>query len=88
MFNVHIGKSITVRRALGLEVPKEYWTVPKPTEIRVGNVVKWKDSDNSYVITFARGDNFTFRCLKTNKLYYEYYSPNLILDLIVDDSRQ
>jgi hypothetical protein len=38
-FNVHIGKAIALRRALGLEVPSEYLTVPQPTEVRVGDVV-------------------------------------------------
>ncbi|MEK3887314.1 hypothetical protein [Bacillus sp. FSL K6-3431] len=39
-FNVHIGKAISLRRALGLEVPTEYMNAPSPTEVRVGDVVK------------------------------------------------
>ncbi|MCY9014380.1 hypothetical protein [Bacillus inaquosorum] len=38
-FNVHIGKAIALRRALGLAVPDEYLNVPQPTEVRVGDVV-------------------------------------------------
>jgi hypothetical protein len=38
-FNVHIGKAIALRRALGLEVPAEYLTAPQPTEVRVGDVI-------------------------------------------------
>lgn len=38
-FNVHIGKAIALRRALGLEVPEEYLNAPQPTEVRVGDVV-------------------------------------------------
>lgn len=38
-FNVHLGKAIALRRALGLEVPKEYLKAPQPTEVRVGDVV-------------------------------------------------
>ncbi|WP_432339353.1 hypothetical protein [Bacillus tequilensis] len=38
-FNVHIGKAIALRRALGLVVPDEYLNVPQPTEVRVGDVV-------------------------------------------------
>jgi hypothetical protein len=38
-FNVHIGKAIALRRALGLEVPAEYLNAPQPTEVRVGDVV-------------------------------------------------
>lgn len=38
-FNVHIGKAIALRRALGLEVPAEYLNAPQPTEVRVGDVI-------------------------------------------------
>ncbi|ATO51011.1 hypothetical protein P4V86_15380 [Brevibacillus laterosporus] len=39
-FNVHIGKAIALRRALGLDVPTDYLNAPHPTEPRVGDVVK------------------------------------------------
>jgi hypothetical protein len=45
-FNVHIGKAIALRRALGLEVPDEYLNAPQPTEVRVGDVVKSKKNPN------------------------------------------
>ncbi|WP_145956751.1 hypothetical protein [Bacillus velezensis] len=38
-FNVHIGKAVALRRALGLAVPDEYLNAPQPTEVRVGDVV-------------------------------------------------
>lgn len=38
-FNVHIGKAIALRRALGLEVPAEYLNTPQPTEVRVGDII-------------------------------------------------
>ena len=38
-FNVHIGKAIALRRALGLPVPSEYTNAPQPTEPKVGDVV-------------------------------------------------
>ncbi|WP_206427028.1 hypothetical protein [Bacillus velezensis] len=38
-FNVHIGKAIAIRRALGLAVPDEYLNAPQPTEVRVGDVI-------------------------------------------------
>jgi hypothetical protein len=41
-FNVHIGKAIALRRALGLDVPDEYLNAPQPTEVRVGDIVKSK----------------------------------------------
>ncbi|MGM0837732.1 MAG: hypothetical protein ACQEV7_16375 [Bacillota bacterium] len=39
-FSASIGKAISLRRALGLEVPSEYLTAPQPTELRVGDVVE------------------------------------------------
>ncbi|MCY7682078.1 hypothetical protein [Bacillus velezensis] len=44
-FNVHIGKAIALRRALGLTVPDEYLNAPQPTEVRVGDFI----SDDSGV---------------------------------------
>ncbi|MCY9038874.1 hypothetical protein MOE77_18415 [Bacillus inaquosorum] len=41
-FNVHIGKAIALRRALGLAVPDEYLNAPQPTDVRVGDVVRGK----------------------------------------------
>jgi len=41
-FNVHIGKAIALRRALGLEVPAEYLNAPQPTEVRVGDIVEFE----------------------------------------------
>ncbi|MEL7734203.1 hypothetical protein AABB40_16030 [Bacillus velezensis] len=38
-FNVHIGKAIALRRALGLSVPDEYLNAPQPTEVRVGDFI-------------------------------------------------
>lgn len=39
VFNAWIGRAIALRRALGLEIPAEYLSVPNPTEVRVGDVV-------------------------------------------------
>ncbi|WP_406595231.1 hypothetical protein [Bacillus velezensis] len=39
-FNVHIGKAIALRRALGLTVLDEYLNAPQPTEVRVGDVIE------------------------------------------------
>jgi len=39
-FNVHIGKAISLRRALGLEVPVEYLNAPQPTRVRKGDIVE------------------------------------------------
>ncbi|QZY34629.1 hypothetical protein [Bacillus amyloliquefaciens] len=54
-FNVHIGKAIALRRALGLAVPDEYLNAPQPTEVRVGDVVRSTvDKSKKYVI--AKGE--------------------------------
>ncbi|MEX5835828.1 hypothetical protein D070_13530 [Bacillus velezensis] len=54
-FNVHIGKAIALRRALGLTVPDEYLNAPQPTEVRVGDVVRSTvDKAKEYVI--AKGE--------------------------------
>ncbi|MGV0165846.1 hypothetical protein ACUWGD_14565 [Bacillus velezensis] len=54
-FNVHIGKAIALRRALGLKVPDEYLNAPQPTEVRVGDVVRSTvDKSKEYVI--AKGE--------------------------------
>lgn len=45
-FNVHIGKVIALRRALGLDVPDEYLNTPQPTVVRVGDIVKSKVNHN------------------------------------------
>ena len=60
-FNSAIGKAISLRRALGLEVPSEYLNVPQPTEVRVGDVVKSISKlDKYYTVTedrYRRNDN-------------------------------
>ncbi|WP_439024433.1 hypothetical protein [Bacillus halotolerans] len=54
-FNVHIGKAIALRRALGLAVPDEYLNAPQPTEVSVGDVVRSTvDKSKEYVI--AKGE--------------------------------
>ncbi|MEV2911368.1 hypothetical protein ABNF65_22855 [Paenibacillus larvae] len=44
VFNSHIGRAISLRRALGLEVPAEYMSVPNPTEVREGDIVGYPHS--------------------------------------------
>ncbi|RSL28951.1 hypothetical protein D7Z54_33790 [Salibacterium salarium] len=46
-FNVHIGRAIALRRALGLDVPAEYVKAPQPTEVRVGDVVRFRERSGS-----------------------------------------
>lgn len=50
-FNVHIGKAIALRRALGLDVPSEYYNAPNPTEVRIGDTVQYKSKYRGLVKT-------------------------------------
>lgn len=50
-FNVHIGKAIALRRALGLEVPQEYVKAPMPAEAKVGDIVYSDRSGLTYTVT-------------------------------------
>ncbi len=49
-FNVWIGKAIALRRALGLEIPSDYLTVPNPTEVRVGDLIKVSVDDDTFEV--------------------------------------
>jgi len=80
-FNVHIGKAIAVRRALGLEVPDEYLNAPQPTEVRVGDVIRYENSER--VVKVVNGNfpffAFDFTAIETARKYpYK----------IIDDSRE
>ena len=79
-FNVHIGKAIALRRALGLEVPDEYLNTPQPTEARVGDVIDSKTSCG-YMIIGEYNDigNGTL----TANTYYQLSKAR-----IIDDSRE
>lgn len=46
-FNVHIGKAVALRRALGLDVPTYYTKAPHPTVAQVGDIVRITGNDYS-----------------------------------------
>jgi hypothetical protein len=58
-FNASIGRAIALRRALGLEVPAEYYNAPQPEEVRVGDVVGYpfdtEDDESEIVVKVAKG---------------------------------
>jgi hypothetical protein len=89
-FNVHIGKAIALRRALGLPVPVKYLNAPQPTEVRVGDVVVWKSDRErtEYRITGTDG-NGTYDFETEDDVYKGYHYADLrgIVD-IIDDSRE
>lgn len=76
-FNVHIGKSIALRRALGLAVPDEYLNAPQPTEVRVGDVVQY--SKRCATVVAGRPNGFGETKLTT---------ANGLATRIIDDSRE
>lgn len=41
-FNLHIGRAIALRRALGFYIPRDYLEAPQPTEARIGDVISVK----------------------------------------------
>lgn len=90
-FNVHIGKAIAVRRALGLEVPNEYFNAPQPTEVRVGDVVRMK----YYNPVGDRPDSYYVKIINSfdgDKIWYEGGGFDFREDVysdakIIDDSR-
>lgn len=90
-FNVHIGKAIALRRALGFEVPTEYLKAPQPTEVRVGDIVKTYLDTGEYHRTFqvsgywAGDKNRLTDC--ENFGGYTSFEPNLG-DKVIDDSRE
>lgn len=84
-FNVHIGKAIALRRAIGLEVPDEYFNAPQPTEVRVGDIVKRRMFGNdfySYITVVEDGRYITVgkNCALTSLVAQR--------GKIVDDSRE
>ena len=52
-FNAHIGRVIALYRALGLEVPAEYLTCPHPEEVRVGDVVRYKNDGRGELVVYG-----------------------------------
>jgi hypothetical protein len=50
-FNVHFGKAIALRRALGLDIPKEYVNAPQPTVAKVGDKIRLKGYPLVYKVT-------------------------------------
>jgi hypothetical protein len=91
-FNAHIGRAIALRRALGLEVPKAYLNASQPTEVRVGDVVKWSDG-SIYRIKNISGKEYTFEKLNEKFESIRFISrvpyPRGIekFSKVIDDSR-
>ncbi|MFD0130700.1 hypothetical protein ACFVHT_17220, partial [Bacillus subtilis] len=81
-FNVHIGKAIALRRALGLAVPDEYLNAPQPTEVRVGDFVS--NSTGDFVGGVLPDDSW--RPLSGN--WVRQSDARKYGALVIDDSRE
>ncbi|WP_366597641.1 hypothetical protein AB0R79_18090 [Bacillus velezensis] len=82
-FNVHLGKAIALRRALGLAVPDEYLNAPQPSEVRVGDVVYYSRMHPRLTVSegIGKGEGFV-----SVQLVSEYLGDGLTK--IIDDSRE
>lgn len=91
VFNSHIGRAISLRRALGLEVPEEYTNAPQPESVRVGDIVN--GLEGAYI------PNSTGPITEVNGRDIYYHSPQstrddgLVFDYVscvevIDDSRE
>jgi hypothetical protein len=88
VFNVHIGRAIALRRALGLAVPAEYTNAPQPTEVRVGDIVAGGKSngfyspDKRFTLTRDNGNgSFSYAERPTDWVFRDQ------IGRIIDDSR-
>ncbi|WP_339306875.1 hypothetical protein [Paenibacillus sp. FSL R5-0519] len=79
VFNAALGRAISLRRALGLEIPEEYVSAPQPTEVRVGDIVKYASGGVKIVVE----DNATFDPYVETRIKLA-----LIRGTVIDDSRE
>ncbi|WP_407567980.1 hypothetical protein OKW88_21160 [Bacillus subtilis] len=82
-FNVHIGKAIALRRALGLAVPDEYLNAPQPTEVRVGDVVHYSRTFPRLTVSEGPDDR---ACCVSIRLVRQFLGDGITT--IIDDSRE
>lgn len=80
-FNVHIGRAIALRRALGLEVPAEYTQCPPPSEPRNYDRVQFEGV--VYTLTPTEDIEGTHGTEEA-----QVTSPAGRFGLIIDDSRE
>ena len=83
-FNVHIGKAIALRRALGEDVPHEYINAPQPTEVRVGDII-FAERKNRRVVESLAPINI---CLDVPTCNIDSNMVEIHLERIVDDSQE
>lgn len=86
VFNAYIGRAIALRRALGLEVPAEYLSVPSPTDVRVGDVVYTACDYGNMTVA----DKTDIRTKRVSAMAYAMLSANTDYGSprIIDDTRE
>jgi hypothetical protein len=83
-FNVWIGKALSLRRALGLDVPDYYINAPKPTVAQVGDMVTWGYGTTLYCVTRPwDGRSMDFYSMQSG-FPFDNYDAKYVA--IVDDS--
>lgn len=81
-FNSHIGRAIALHRALGLEVPAEYLDAPGPTEVRVGDIIKYDETTRGPLLVRDVAQNTSVETfLSTAQHHFEELT-------VLDDSRE
>lgn len=92
VFNAHIGRAISLRRALGLEVPAEYLSVPRPTEVRVGDIVEGTSHSGAtgpvQEIGHDGEENFVIYRNDTSRRCFDRCWSGVTRVIILDDTRE
>ena len=82
-FNIHIGKIIGLRKALGKSID-DYMNVPNPTEVRVGDIARYP---NGRIVEIINRDNDRIR-VRTVETGEINSATSLAKVEIIDDSRE
>jgi hypothetical protein len=75
VFNEDIGTAIALYRALGLNVPRNYFEVPNPTEYEAGQIIEWAEGF-PFLVLAVDGEYGDFKLMKTGKIFTNYNYSN------------
>ena len=82
-FNIHIGKIVGLRKALGKSID-DYMNVPNPTDVRVGDIARYP---NGRIVEIINRDNDRIR-VRTVETGEINSATSLAKVEIIDDSRE
>lgn len=92
VFNVHLGRAISLRKALNQPIPPEYFEAPNPTEVRVGDVVEGTSHRGAIGPVLEIGndgeENFVIYRNDTNPGCISRCWSGVARVIIIDDSRE